>query len=246
MKMVAFIPARSGSERVPGKNIRALAGHPLLAYSVESAVNSGCFESVFLVTDSEEYADIGRYYGALCPALRPQETSGASSPDLSWLQWVLSHSDFDVRDVQAFSILRPTSPFRRSQTIQRAVRDFLSGSFDSLRAVSKVTEHPGKMWCVQGTTMSPLLPFEINGVPWHSNQTKVLPEVYVQNASLEISLVANVRERDSISGSIVRPFFTEGFEGMDLNTEDDWISLESVAERELGVLECIERKAWVG
>ncbi|MEM1402806.1 MAG: hypothetical protein AAGG55_05700 [Pseudomonadota bacterium] len=94
--------------------------------------------------------------------------------------------------------------------------------------------------------MSPLLPFEINGVPWHSNQTKVLPEVYVQNASLEISLVANVRERDSISGSIVRPFFTEGFEGMDLNTEDDWISLESVAERELGVLECIERKAWVG
>ena len=72
-RAVAFVPARSGSERVPHKNVRPLAGHPLLAYAIETALQSGTFERVVVSTDSEEIADVARWYGADVPFLRPSE-----------------------------------------------------------------------------------------------------------------------------------------------------------------------------
>ncbi|MBA3402391.1 MAG: acylneuraminate cytidylyltransferase family protein, partial [Actinobacteria bacterium] len=74
---VAFVPARSGSERVPGKNVRALAGHPLLAYAIETALQSGVFARVVVSTDSQEIAEIARWYGAEVPFLRPAEYATA-------------------------------------------------------------------------------------------------------------------------------------------------------------------------
>ncbi len=79
LSSVALIPARSGSKRVPDKNIKVLNGHPLLAYTIRAAVESGVFDAVICATDSEKYADIARYYGAggslLRPALKYQEIS---------------------------------------------------------------------------------------------------------------------------------------------------------------------------
>ena len=75
-RSVAFIPARSGSKRIPHKNIRELNGHPVLAYSIRAAIDSGVFDSVICATDSEVYADAARHYGADVPLLRPSEISG--------------------------------------------------------------------------------------------------------------------------------------------------------------------------
>src|SRR4249920_3201072 len=86
---VAFIPARLGSKRVPGKNIRALAGHPMLAYTIAPAIESGVFSSVIVSTDSEEIAAIARHYGAEVPFLRPAEYATATSPDIEWIAWTL-------------------------------------------------------------------------------------------------------------------------------------------------------------
>jgi len=88
-KSVAFIPARSGSKRLPDKNIKLLAGHPLLAYTVSAAVECGVFDSVICATDCELYADIARYYGAEVPFLRPAGISGDKSPDIEWVSWML-------------------------------------------------------------------------------------------------------------------------------------------------------------
>ena len=90
---VAFVPARSGSERVPHKNVRPLAGHPLLAYAIETALQSGAFERVVVSTDSEEIADIARWYGADVPFLRPAEYATSTSPDVEWLAHTLEHLD---------------------------------------------------------------------------------------------------------------------------------------------------------
>jgi len=79
---VGLIPARSGSERVPGKNVALLAGHPLIAYSIASALESGIFAAVIVSTDSEEIAEIARDYGAEVPGLRPAEMSTATSEDV--------------------------------------------------------------------------------------------------------------------------------------------------------------------
>jgi CMP-N-acetylneuraminic acid synthetase len=81
---VALIGARGGSERVPGKNVRPLAGHPLLAYAIETARQSGVFERVVVSTDSEPIAKVARWYGADVPFLRPAEYATATSPDIDW------------------------------------------------------------------------------------------------------------------------------------------------------------------
>src|SRR5687767_7616737 len=158
--VVALIPARQGSKRVPGKNVRALGGHPVIAYSIVPALESGVFESVIVSTDSEEIAAIARHYGAEVPFLRPAEFSGDTSPDIEWLEYTLTELKRGGRAWDCFSLLRPTSPFRTAGTIQRAWATFTAQlGADSLRAIEKCAQHPGKMWVVRGERMFPLLPF---------------------------------------------------------------------------------------
>ena len=221
--IVALIPARAGSKRVPDKNIRLLAGHPLIAYTISAALQSQIFSAVIVSTDSQLYAEIAKYYGAKVPYLRPAELAGDLSPDIEWLEYTLNRFRQDGREYDCFSILRPTSPFRLPETIQRAWRAFQEEEgIDSLRAVEKCKQHPGKMWIVRGNRMMPLLPLGPPEQPWYSSQYQSLPEVYVQNASLEIAWSRVIFEKRTIAGNVLMPFFTKGYEGFDLNSDYDW------------------------
>jgi CMP-N,N'-diacetyllegionaminic acid synthase len=230
--IIALIPARSGSKRVPGKNIHMLAGHPLIAYTICAARQSGIFSDIFVSTDSEEYAGISRQYGAEVPFLRPADISGDLSLDIEWVDFTLHKLKETGREYDCFSILRPTSPFRLPTTIQRAWMEFLSEEgVDSLRAVEKVKEHPGKMWVIRGNRMMPLLPFGPKEQPWHSTPYQGLPEVYSQNASLEMAWTRVVFNERTIAGNVVMPFFTEGYEGLDVNRPYDWELAERLVTR---------------
>jgi CMP-N,N'-diacetyllegionaminic acid synthase len=123
--VVALIPARSGSKRVVDKNIRPLAGHPVMAYTIAAAKQSGIFAAIVVSTDSEQYAEIARKYGAEAPFLRPVEMAGDISPDIDWLEHALNKLRGQGREFDCFSILRPTSPFRSPETIRRAWNEFL-------------------------------------------------------------------------------------------------------------------------
>jgi CMP-N,N'-diacetyllegionaminic acid synthase len=227
-RVVGFVPARQGSKRVRGKNIRLLHGHPLLAYSIAPALESGVFSDVIVSTDSEEIAEIARHYGAEVPFLRPAELATDTSPDIEWLDYTLRELERRGRTWECFSLLRPTSPFRSADTIRRAWTAFSAQQgVDSLRAVEKCTQHPGKMWVVRGERMFPLLPFGNGDQPWHSTPYQALPPVYVQNASLEIAWTRVVFDRRTIAGDVLVPFLTEGYEGFDINDPMDWM----VAER---------------
>jgi N-acylneuraminate cytidylyltransferase len=221
--IVGLIPARAGSKRVTDKNIRPLAGHPVMAYTIAAALQSEVFSDVVVSTDSEDYAQIARHYGAKVPFLRPPELAGDVSPDIEWLAYTLKKLAQDGRKYDCFSILRPTSPFRLPETIQRAWQAFLvEEGVDSLRAVEKCQQHPGKMWVVRGRRMMPLLPLSPPEQPWHSSQYQSLPEVFVQNASLEIAWTRVVLQARTIAGNVVMPFLTEGHEGFDVNNPYDW------------------------
>jgi CMP-N,N'-diacetyllegionaminic acid synthase len=221
--IVALIPARSGSKRVPDKNIRLLAGHPLIAYSIAAALQSNIFKAVVVSTDSGRYADIARHYGATVPFMRPPAIAGDNSPDIEWVAYTLNRLRDNGQDYDCFSILRPTSPFRLPETILRAWQEFLSqAGVDSLRAVEKCQQHPGKMWVIRGKRMLPLLPIGPAEQPWHSSQYPSLPEVYVQNASLEIARAGIVYEDKTIAGNVVMPFITRDYEGFDVNSDYDW------------------------
>lgn len=222
-QVVALIPARSGSKRVTDKNIRQISGHPLIAYTIVAALQSKIFASVIVSTDSEYYAEIAEYYGAEVPFLRPREFAGEHSPDFQWIEYTLKKLCADGQQFDCFSILRPTSPFRQSSTLRRAWEAFINEKgVDSLRAVEKCKQHPGKMWVVRGNRALPLMPLSPSEQPWHSSQYQSLPEVYVQNASLEIAWTHVVMQGKTIAGNVIVPFFTNADEGFDINDEYDW------------------------
>jgi N-acylneuraminate cytidylyltransferase len=247
--VVALIPARGGSKRVPGKNVRVLGGHPLIAYTIAPALESGVFDAVIVSTDLPEIAEVARRYGAEVPFLRPAALAGDTSPDIEWVDHTLRALAGQGRAYDAFSLLRPTSPFRTPDTLRRAWAAFSADPrADSLRAVEKCTQHPGKMWVARGNRLLPLLPFGLPAAtaqsseggpvspklqgsegppqPWHSSQYQSLPLVYVQNASLEMAWSRTVLEGHTIAGEAVMPFFTDDMEGFDINNRYDWLLAE--------------------
>jgi CMP-N,N'-diacetyllegionaminic acid synthase len=225
--IVGLIPARAGSKRVKNKNIKPLGGHPVIAYTIAAARESGIFGDVIVSTDSEPFAEIARHYGASVPFLRPDEYAGDRSPDIEWIEYTLARLRDEGKAYDCFAILRPTSPFRKAETIRRAWDTFLAeDGVDSLRAVEKCKQHPGKMWVVRGRRMFPLLPIGPKEQPWHSSQYPTLPEVFIQNASLEIAWSRVIFENRTIAGDSYVPFITEGDEGYDVNDVADWIYAE--------------------
>lgn len=244
-KVLALIPARAGSKRVPDKNVRWLGAHPALAYAIAAARESGVFADVVVSTDSQEYAEIARHYGAEVPFLRPEEIAGDKSPDIEWVEFTLRELQKAGREYSHFSILRPTNPFRQAATIQRAWASFRAQEgVDSLRAVEKCAQHPGKMWVVRGSDdharMTPLLPLGPAEQPWHSSQYGSLPEVWVQNASLEIASTRCVFEGRSIGGNVLMPFFTDELEGYDINSPYDWRLAQEMVSSGEAVLPLVE------
>jgi N-acylneuraminate cytidylyltransferase len=196
----------------------------MLAYSIRSAVDSGIFDAVICATDSELYASIARHYGAEVPFLRAAEISHDKSPDIEWVVWMLKSLREQGRAYDVFSILRPTNPFRQPETIRRAWQTFSDDpAADSLRAVEKCRQHPGKMWVIRGGRMLPLLPFSNGAAPWHSSQYAALPEIYAQDASLEIAWSRIALEQNTIAGEAVVPFVSQGLEGFDINEPEDWL-----------------------
>lgn len=252
-RAVALVPARAGSLRVPGKNIRPLAGHPLLAYAIGGALESGVFDAVVVSTDSEEMAEIARAYGAEVPGLRPAELAGSTSPDIEWVVHVMGGLDAAGRRYDAFSILRPTSPFRTGATIRRAWEQLvaLGDRADSIRAVELCKQHPAKMWRLDdgaagdnGALMQPLLPQPAAETPLHSRQYQALPKVYVQNSSLEIAW-RHVLDGPlpTISGARLAPFLTEGAEGFSVDYPEDVVEAERLVAEGTARLPHVERKA---
>jgi N-acylneuraminate cytidylyltransferase len=236
--LIALIPARGGSKRVPRKNIRPLAGHPVLAYTIAAARASGVFVDVLVSTEDEEIAGIARHYGATVLP-RPASMAADASPDIDWVAHALQSRADTGPMPDCFAILRPSSPFRTADTIRRARSQFMADpSVDSLRAVEKCKQHPAKMWVVeeQGTRMRPLLTGGPVDPPWHSSPYDSLPVVYVQNASLEIAWSRVVLETHTIAGTTIMPFFTQGHEGMDINHPEDWRMAEELVVSGAAVL----------
>jgi CMP-N,N'-diacetyllegionaminic acid synthase len=226
---VALVPARAGSLRVPGKNVRVLSGHPLMAYSIAGAFESGVFDAVVVSTDSPDVADIGRHYGAEVPELRPAELATSTSPDIAWVRHMLGVLADAGREYELFSIVRPTSPCRSAATIRRAFDELVAqgDEADSIRAVERCRQHPAKMWTLDGDFIRPLLSQPSGEVPLHSRQFQALPEVFVQDSSLEIAWSRVTADGLDIAGPRVLGLVSEGWDGFSIDYPDDWERVEA-------------------
>jgi CMP-N,N'-diacetyllegionaminic acid synthase len=244
--VVALIGARAGSERVPGKNVRRLAGHPLLAYAIETARQAEVFDRVVVSTDSERIAQVARWYGADVPFLRPEEYATATSPDVEWIAWTLPRLE---EHYDLFAIVRATNPFRGPDVIRRGLAQLLATpEADSIRAVELVKQHPGKMWVLDevGRLMRPLLDQSHLDVAWHAGQYQALPPVYVQNSALEIAWTRVVAATGTREGRMLAPFLTEGHEGINIDDEDDFARAEQLITSGQAQLVTVRREPYPG
>lgn len=145
MKNLAIITARSGSKGLPDKNIKVLNGKPLLAYTIDAAKESNMFDEICVSTDSVEYADIARTYGASVPFLRSKETADDSSSSWDVVREVLYKYKGLGREFDTVSLLQPTSPLRRAKDIINGYRLMEQKKADAIVAVCE-TEH-SPLWC---------------------------------------------------------------------------------------------------
>lgn len=145
MKNIAIIPARSGSKGLKDKNIKELCGRPLMAYSIEAAHRSGQFDEVMVSTDSEQYAETARKYGAEVPFLRSAATAGDTAGSWDMVEEVLQGYERIGRKFDTFCLLQPTSPLRTSEDISAAYELYCAHNAAAVVSLCEL-EHP-LAWC---------------------------------------------------------------------------------------------------
>lgn len=145
MKAIAIIPARSGSKGLPDKNIKPLNGKPLIAYSIEQAIASQKFDKVFVSTDSENYAQIAREYGADVSFLRSSDLASDNANTWDAVREVLVKFDELGEEFDTVMLLQPTSPLRDSEDILNAFKLMEEKSANAIESVVEVDHSP--LWC---------------------------------------------------------------------------------------------------
>lgn len=228
MKILAFIPARGGSQRIPNKNIKLLHGKPLMAYTIEAAKKSRHINRIVVSTDSEEIAAVARDYGAEIPFLRPKDIARTDSTEMQFfehaLDWFEKNENYQP---DLIVLLYPTSPFRKPESIDKAIEKILQHpEADSLRSVRLCSEHPYKMWVIQDRYLNPFV--EGKDANIHTLSYQLLPTVYIQNASIYITKPATIKEQKSPTGNIIIPFIMEETESIDINNPIDFDFAEMV------------------
>ena len=238
MKILGVVPARGGSKGLPGKNIRPLKGHPLIAYSIAAARQSEYIDRVVCTTDSKEIATIARQYGAETPFLRPAELADDHATDLAvfthLLEWLVENENY-IPDIVVQ--LRPTSPLRPPGFVDLGIAKVVSdGHIDSLRTVCPAPNTPFKMWTIQGgiDRLKPLLKVEGIEEPYNAPR-QILPEVWWQNGLLDVIRTKVITEMGSMSGREISFVKVDPVYAVDIDKMDDFNRAEQLVE----TLECV-------
>lgn len=227
MKILGVIPARGGSKRLPGKNIRDLGGRPLLIWTVEVCKDIPEICDILVSTDDEKIANIARDAGALLPWLRPEflATDEATSKDVALhaLNWYQKQ----VGAVDGLMLLQPTSPFRTVETIRRGIDLFSKHGFRPVVGVSHTTQHP--MWSLKrsGIGLEPFLPN--GGLHLRSQE---LPEAFIVNGAFYLINPSDLSRLESFYSDDMIPLIIDNpFEAVDIDNEFDWCVAESICNK---------------
>ena len=233
--VIAVIPARSGSKGVRDKNIKLLAGHPLIAYSIAVARLVKGIERIIVSTDSEEYASIARTYGAEVPFLRPGKISGDASTDYDFVRHLLDWLQCNERNIPKYLVhLRPTTPLREEKIIDAAInRMKKSDSATALRSVHEMPESAYKAFEIEGDYLksigSNLFDLDAFNKPRQSfNKT------YQANGYVDVIKTAYVTENNKLHGDHVNAFVTPYV--VEVDSVEDFDYLEYQVAKKLTVL----------
>jgi N-acylneuraminate cytidylyltransferase len=228
--IVALIPCRSGSKGIIDKNIKIYKGIPLMAHSINVALQSKYIKDVYVSTDSKKYQDIALHYGAKVTPTRPENISGDLSPDIDTFKFFLNYFEYKY-DIIVH--LRPTYPNRSVELLDDCIEKFINSynNYDSLRTVIKIDKCPYKMYHIDNddNNCHKLVPIikEFNNLVEHYNQARQLfPTTYLHNGCIDIVKSKIIIEKNILSGTNIYPYIMEEYENNDIDTIDDFINSE--------------------
>lgn len=217
MKNIAIISARSGSKGLPNKNIKELNGKPLMAYSIEAAINSGCFATVMVSTDSKHYADIASEYGAEVPFLRSEATSSDTASSWEAVEEVLLGYEKMGKVYDTFCLLQPTSPMRVAEDIKDAYK--LYDEKDAVAVLSMTElEHPIE-WCGE---LDETLCLDGFHKDTHGNRRQDVAKSYRPNGAIYIVSVNEFRKDRNLYKSGSYAYIMPQERSVDIDTEFDF------------------------
>jgi CMP-N,N'-diacetyllegionaminic acid synthase len=223
--IVALIPARSGSKGVPNKNIRLLGGHPLLEWSIAACLKTSLIDRVIISTDSEEYANLARNFGAEAPFLRPSEISGDHAIDYDFIMHALDWLAAEQEEPDFIVHIRPTTPLRDPRLIDEAIRTFIVSSHaTALRSVQEMSESAYKTFELAPGGQLKRLGSESTALDVANNARQQFPTTYQANGYVDVLASKFIRKSGLIHGDHVMPFTTPAVTEVD--TESDFAHLE--------------------
>jgi len=228
--VLALIPARGGSKGIPGKNIRRLAGKPLLQYTVEAAQAAHSLGRIALSTDSPEIAALGRALGVETPFLRPTELAQDATPTLPVilhaLDWLATEAGYAP---EVLVLLQPTAPLRTAQHIDEAVRLLIQSEADAVVSVCAVPGHFHPDWQLSITDgeLRRLDGGPLAGLP---TRRQALGATYWRNGAIYAMRCAALRATHSLFGSRCLPYVMPSEFSLNLDSEAEWQAAEAWLE----------------
>lgn len=227
MHHLAVITARSGSKGLKDKNIKLLGDRPLLAYSIEAAKDSGMFEKIFVSTDSEQYAQIARQYGADVPFLRAESIAGDAASSWDAVREAVQGYERLGQRYDTVTLLQPTSPLRSAEDIRQGYRRFIEKEADYVIGVC-CTEH-SPLWCntlPKDMSMDGFISKEIDEKPRQD-----LPDYYRINGALYIVRVSALGGVDDMYHQGCYAYVMPPERSIDIDTEFDFKVAELFMEQ---------------
>lgn len=212
MRILGLVPARGGSKGVPRKNVRPLAGKPLIAWTVEAALASGVIDRVVVSTDDEEIASVGAAWGAEIPFMRPPQLSGDETPTIEVVRHALELlSDFDT-----LVLLQPTSPLRTAADVAAAVRLYEASQQRNCIAMTEATDSPNWSYYMDGGALRPVLGDQI------PLRRQDLPRVVTVNGAIYVANARRLEEQGSFLRPDMVPYLMPRERSVDIDTEFDF------------------------
>jgi CMP-N,N'-diacetyllegionaminic acid synthase len=223
--VLAVITARGGSKRMPGKNIRQLAGKPLIAWTIEAARACGdCLYAVVVSTDDEAIARVSQEHGAEVPFMRPEALATDKAASLPVVQHATQF--IERRDGITFDwvlLLQPTSPLRKAEDIMAALTIAQAGDCDSVVSVKPMPVHPvfAKTMDADGV-LHPFLLEEPEGL----RRQDVSPPAYCRNGAIYLTRRTVLMENNSLYGKRTRAIEMPEDRSVDIDTPLDFALAE--------------------
>jgi CMP-N,N'-diacetyllegionaminic acid synthase len=233
MRVLGLIPARGGSTGVPRKNIRPLAGRPLIHYSIDAARAAVVIARVVVTTDDEEIAEVARRAGAEVPFLRPVELASDEAPMLPVVRHAVEELESRGDGFDAIAILQPTSPVRRAGLIDDCVRLLDESRADSVITVLPVPDEYNPYWVYLDGDEQPFLRLSVGkGEPIARRQE--LPHAYHRDGSVYLVRREVVIEKNSLYGQRIAGFVSDRGSVVNIDTPEDWTAAEALVARSSG------------